>query len=75
MSKNVRALSIIAILLAVLAINGAVAGTAVAAETGLPCYDMWQRCLDSGHTDSYCDGVWCGCMESTYGYLCDAQLV
>lgn len=74
MSKNVRALSIIAILLAVVAINGAVAGTAVASE-GLPCYDMWQRCLDAGHSDSYCDGVWCGCMESTYGYLCDAQVV
>ena len=72
--KNVRALSIIAVLLAVVVINVA-APQAALADTGLPCYDMWQRCLDNGHSDSYCDGVWCGCMESNYGYICDAQLI
>ena len=75
MFKNVRTLSIIAILLAVITINVAATQTAVASDTGLPCYDMWQDCLNnSNHTADYCDGVWCGCMAATYSYVCDALI-
>jgi hypothetical protein len=78
-SKNVRALSIIAMLLVVISFNvagaQAAATQAAVAETGLPCYDMWQRCLDGGGSAERCDGVWCGCMEATYGYVCAAQVV
>lgn len=76
MSKSVRVVSIVAVLLAVLTINlSAAQAVAVAEPTGLPCYDMWQDCLASGHSDTYCEGVWCGCMKATYGYDCDAVVV
>lgn len=38
-----------------------------AAAEDLPCYNMWQNCEGS---EEYCDGVWCGCMQATYGYSC-----
>lgn len=72
MSKNVRVFMLAFLLLAVIAVN--VSAAAVAEPTGLPCYDMWQNCLSGGGSAEYCEGVWCGCMQALYGYICGAAV-
>ena len=64
MSKKIRFTALVAILLAVLTLNVALP---VAADTGLPCYDQWRGCLAGGGGTNFCEGLWQGCMEKTYG--------
>ena len=64
MKKTTRFIALVALLLTVLSIGAALPA---AADTGLPCYDLWRGCLDGGGGTNYCEGVWLGCMERTYG--------
>jgi hypothetical protein len=80
--KKIRFVSILAILVAVLSINVAptafaAAASAVAVEAvaeDLPCYDLWTGCLAGGGSANFCEGMWCGCMQSRYGYICSANV-
>ena len=63
--KNiVRRLSILAVLVATLGFN------AVPVAQALPCTDRYNGCMSGGGGYDYCDGMWCGCMYSTYGSVC-----
>ncbi|MBV9496670.1 MAG: hypothetical protein JOZ54_20670 [Acidobacteria bacterium] len=64
--KKARIFARFALLLTVLSIGMAIPAMA---DTGLPCYDMWRGCLAGGGGENYCEGVWLGCMEKTYGTL------
>jgi hypothetical protein len=81
--KKIRFISILAVLVAVLSFN--LASTAFAADTSartaavavaedLPCYDLWTGCLAGGGSANFCEGMWCGCMQSHYGYICSANV-
>lgn len=74
--KKIRFVSLLVILVAVLTVNVAPAfaatATAVAAAEDLPCYDLWTGCLAGGGSANFCEGMWCGCMQSRYGYICSA---
>jgi hypothetical protein len=70
MTKKMRSSFLAAIVATVLTLSALpMFALAAAAETGLPCYDMWRGCLDGGGSSSYCEGVWLGCMNSHYGTL------
>lgn len=75
--KKIRFISILAVLVAVLSFNlasTAFAATAtVAVAEDLPCYDLWTGCLAGGGSSSFCEGMWCGCMQSHYGYICNVS--
>ena len=45
-------------------------GPELAVASDLPCYNQWQKCLDSGKSTEFCDGVWYGCMCAKYGAFC-----
>lgn len=60
MLKKFRSTVVAAVLLAALSLPAA-------AAAALPCYDMWRGCLDGGGSAAYCEGVWLGCMQKTYG--------
>jgi cell division protein FtsW (lipid II flippase) len=68
MFKNRRYFVVIVMLLAVVSVNVAMPAQA------LPCYDLWQGFLSGGGGSNYCEGMWCGCMYSQYGYACAAQV-
>jgi hypothetical protein len=62
MIKKLRSTVFAAVVLVTLALP-------LAADTGLPCYDLWRGCLAGGGGENFCEGVWLGCMERTYGAL------
>jgi hypothetical protein len=66
MKKSTRIFARVALLLTVLTLGAAFP---LAADTGLPCYDLWRGCIDGGGGTNYCEGLWRGCMEKTYGAL------
>lgn len=57
MIKKLRSTWVAAIVLVALSLPAA----------ALPCYDMWRGCRDGGGSEAYCEGVWLGCMDKTYG--------
>ena len=63
MKNLVRRLSLLTVLVAVLGLNVTVA-------QALPCYDRYNGCIAGGGGQDFCDGMWCGCMYSNYGYVC-----
>jgi hypothetical protein len=66
-SKTIRSLALVVLLVSVIAVNvSADVAMEVAPEAALPCWDMYQNCKKT-HTQEFCDGVWCGCMNATYG--------
>jgi hypothetical protein len=70
---RLRNLVFACLMLAAFSLNiGGLPLASAAADTGLPCYDMWSNCTGSA---DYCNGVWCGCMGALYGYMCPASLV
>ncbi len=67
MSKSVRVLSLVVLLLSVIAVNVVADEMEIVAEaTKLPCFDAQTRCLQT-HSFDYCFAYWCGCMDATYG--------
>jgi hypothetical protein len=73
MIRKLRFVSVLAILMAVLSLNLALPAGAVVSDT--PCTDRYDGCISGGGGQDYCYGLWCGCMHSTYGYVCEAQAV
>lgn len=72
MFKKFRYASLVAVLLAFLALNvGIPAMASVASDT--PCTDQYNGCIAGGGGENFCNGMWCGCMYSTYGYVCSAS--
>jgi hypothetical protein len=71
--KKIRASALTVVVLATLSLSAlplfAAANASAVAVSELPCYDMWRGCLDGGGSSSYCEGVWLGCMNKTYGTL------
>jgi len=72
MIRNIRLISLIAVLVTVVAFNVVVPTTALASD--LPCYDLWAGCTAGGGSENFCEGMWCACMFETYGYICNAQV-
>lgn len=68
MSRTLRSLALVALLVSVIAVNVSadVAMDVSSDAVALPCWDMYQNCKKT-HTQEFCDGVWCGCMDATYG--------
>jgi hypothetical protein len=40
---------------------------AAAQASDTPCTDRFNACQESGHSYDYCDGLFCGCLDATYG--------
>lgn len=75
MSKKFRFVSLLAVLALSLAINVAVPTDAYAvAASDTPCTDQYDGCIAGGGSSNFCHGMWCGCMHSRYGYVCEAQM-
>ena len=71
MSKKIRLIALLVILVTTLVVNVAQAREAVAVETATPCTDAWENCVNSGnYTAEQCHMWWCGCMYGKYGYVC-----
>jgi len=70
--NKIRFVSILAVLVAVLMFNVVPVAEAMAASD-TPCTDRWAGCVAGGGGAEFCDGLWCGCMYSTYGYICSAS--
>ena len=66
--KKFRYFALLAVLVSVIGFNMVLPPVAVASAT--PCTDGWAGCLAGGGSEAYCDGYWCGCMYSRYGYIC-----
>ena len=66
--KRFRFLTLLGVLVAVLAFNVVMPPVAEALPT--PCTDRYNGCMAGGGGSNFCDGMWCGCMYSTYGYVC-----
>lgn len=68
MFRNVRVVSIVVTLLAIIVLNvGANATQAFADDPGISCFDLWADCLNSGHSQDYCSDFWCACMRAGGG--------
>ncbi len=72
MFNKLRYVSMLAVLAAVLVLNVGVPAMA-AAESDTPCTDQYNGCIAGGGGQDFCYGMWCGCMYSRYGYVCEAQ--
>jgi hypothetical protein len=68
MVKKLRYFSLVAVLLSVVGFNFAMPSAAQASAT--PCTDRYAGCIAGGGGSDFCDGMWCGCMYSRYGYVC-----
>ena len=67
MTKRFRFFVLLAVLVSVVGFNMALPATA---EAATPCTDRYNGCMSGGGGYDYCDGMWCGCMYSRYGYVC-----
>ncbi|HEX6085940.1 MAG TPA: hypothetical protein VF266_15515 [Thermoanaerobaculia bacterium] len=77
MSKKFGIVSLLAVLALSIVLNVSVAtdAHALAAESDTPCTDRYEGCIAGGGSQDFCDGMWCGCMHSRYGYVCDGTEV
>ena len=75
MNKKFGIVSLIAVLALSIALNVTVATDAHAQESDTPCTDRYEGCIAGGGSQDFCDGMWCGCMHSRYGYVCDGTEV
>jgi hypothetical protein len=66
--RKLRYFALLAVLVSVIGFNAVLPPVAVALAT--PCTDRWAGCVAGGGGDAFCDGMWCGCMYSSYGYIC-----
>jgi hypothetical protein len=80
MNRKLKIVSLLGILALTLIMNVAVSTdvyartVAVAIESDTPCTDQWAGCIAGGGSEAFCHGMWCGCMYSRYGYICEAQM-
>ncbi|MEO8382539.1 MAG: hypothetical protein ABI779_22960 [Acidobacteriota bacterium] len=68
--KKFRFVALLSVLVAVLAFNVVMPPVAQAVASATPCTDRYNGCMAGGGGYEFCDGMWCGCMYSTYGYVC-----
>ena len=77
MNKKFRLVALLAVLALALIVNVAVSSDAYAAaypaESDTPCTDQYNGCMAGGGGESFCNGMWCGCMYNRYGYVCSAS--
>lgn len=66
--KKARYFALLAVLVSVIGFNAVLPPVAAASET--PCTDQYNGCMAGRGGAEFCDGMWCGCMYSTYGYVC-----
>lgn len=80
MNKKYGIVSLLAVLALTLTLNVAVSADAYATvaaeeESDTPCTDRYEGCIAGGGSEDFCYGMWCGCMHSRYGYVCDGTEV
>jgi hypothetical protein len=66
--RKFRYFALLAVLVSVVGFNMVLPPVAMASQT--PCTDRYNGCVAGGGGGDFCDGMWCGCMYSTYGYVC-----